>query len=103
MQNKEKEMTKLYKVLILITAFLTAGTSIGGYLLLPKQVEDFKKEIREEIKTLKLMTVADHDTLIEVKTEVKTITRKLENKGIVNYEQMYSSNSFRLAPYMPTM
>ena len=87
-----KEMTKLYKVLLFIIAVSTVGGHIGLALYLPKRLEK-----------LELTSSIDHDTLIEVKSDVKNINRKLENRGIVynynnpmSYEKINTTNMLNL-------
>ncbi len=84
-------MTKFYKFLTIVIALFTVLGHVGSYLYVPREIE----KIKSEVEKLKEYSRSDHDTLIEVKADVKNINKKLDSKGIVyNYESTVTPVSY---------
>lgn len=73
-------MNKMQKWIAVIAGIGGLVSLAGTWGYIPKQMSDLDSKLSK----LEVLHSADHDTLIELKADVKHIDRKLERNGIVN-------------------
>lgn len=81
-------------VMCLITMLSIFASIAGTYLYVPGQINELKTDFKELVK----LNRQDHDVVIEVKTKLESVEKRLDRTGIIQNEQYeVSTNRQRLA------